>query len=866
MEQALEWQVTAACGAVVRLEAWLSSKQLGRWPLGKRFWGSPERCGGVVEVAAVHGGYLSTGSRSAGSFIKTTGRQLPWAEAEAESGVLWPDVELSHDEAIRCVSARWRVVFTGGAVAIRESPSRKSRAVGAVSWDQLVVGYPVEDGWLASLGPYQGFVRTRTIEHGTLLRRDEPPYEDTFEVSTSGVSLLLRTTNTAGEIMNMLRRRLPIVGPARLEAWAYGRRVPAHDEATAFELGIRRGPGSCLQELQWSCDEPFDPDLPIDVRIDDDTTIAVAASTPIGVVITRLCEAYPTLQDEFVILLSEPIVKAKHVLEDGISAWEAGLRHTSRLHFVYLGDPSHDLGLAVTAHRNSSQDHGQLAAASSQPATTPSSAPPCDVAELKRRGDAAFRRGDFDTSVMEYTRCLAAGGGVAARANRAAAYKQLGDHEAVVRDCDLVLEIRHHDVKTLLRRANALEALEDYEGALADVESVLAARRTPSGAADVGDKNAALCQLSRQRLQRNVQDQTRPARRRRAESRQAHLESNGRDAAAARAVLDTVALAIDDVHCVVHGSVQEENVEHESTLIWLCEPGLDAAGVRAVADKLAKPLRRECPRLRVVVAGPPARKRLSSNLEWFDLDRADWSAYIAGKHDRPRAFKLLKAQIEESVDWVKRLVTREISFVTSASLLAIGGRDEGAVVAAHVAASCVSEKDDPLGALLMLNGPTPLAHHLVTTLETAAAEHLRVWTLNGSHHDIFSVDLCGSHNKVLCQHFRSFTSQVIPYGDARATDLDFAYVTAILSLALGRHRDHPNPPDLEQLVNDQRSRQTEPPPLPGAARKYPPTPIVRAREPSHTSKRHSLRCRCIECLQRRERDAVVLAQREELAA
>lgn len=57
--------------------------------------------------------------------------------------------------------------------------------------------------------------------------------------------------------------------------------------------------------------------------------------------------------------------------------------------------------------------------------------------------------------------------------NRAACYKQLSNFDGVISDCTSVLEVRPDDVKSLLRRAQAFEAVERYKMALQDVKTLL---------------------------------------------------------------------------------------------------------------------------------------------------------------------------------------------------------------------------------------------------------------------------------------------------------------------------------------------------------------------------------------------------------
>ena len=58
--------------------------------------------------------------------------------------------------------------------------------------------------------------------------------------------------------------------------------------------------------------------------------------------------------------------------------------------------------------------------------------------------------------------------------NRAACYKQLSNFDGVISDCTSVLEVKPDDVKSLLRRAQAFEAVERYKMALQDVRALLA--------------------------------------------------------------------------------------------------------------------------------------------------------------------------------------------------------------------------------------------------------------------------------------------------------------------------------------------------------------------------------------------------------
>ena len=58
--------------------------------------------------------------------------------------------------------------------------------------------------------------------------------------------------------------------------------------------------------------------------------------------------------------------------------------------------------------------------------------------------------------------------------NRAACNHQLGSHAAIVNDTTAVLEVEPHNIKALLRRGLALEAMERFRSALQDIRAVLA--------------------------------------------------------------------------------------------------------------------------------------------------------------------------------------------------------------------------------------------------------------------------------------------------------------------------------------------------------------------------------------------------------
>jgi stress-induced-phosphoprotein 1 len=126
----------------------------------------------------------------------------------------------------------------------------------------------------------------------------------------------------------------------------------------------------------------------------------------------------------------------------------------------------------------------------------------------KERGDELYKNANFETAIIEYTKCLeglkASGKGESEIAmktysNRAACYKQISNFDGVIADCTSVLEVEPTNVKALIRRAQAFEGVERYRFALQDVKAVLA-----MPPATVGKTNIDLCNGMQHRLQRTV--------------------------------------------------------------------------------------------------------------------------------------------------------------------------------------------------------------------------------------------------------------------------------------------------------------------------------------------------------------------------
>lgn len=126
---------------------------------------------------------------------------------------------------------------------------------------------------------------------------------------------------------------------------------------------------------------------------------------------------------------------------------------------------------------------------------------------FKEQGDEAYKKADFEGAIVHYTSCITALGGPSARSelalkcfgNRAACYKQISNFDGTIEDCTAVLEVEPMNVKALVRRAQAFEAVERYKFALQDVKNVLTMPY-----AEVGEANYQVCNGMQHRLNRVV--------------------------------------------------------------------------------------------------------------------------------------------------------------------------------------------------------------------------------------------------------------------------------------------------------------------------------------------------------------------------
>lgn len=127
----------------------------------------------------------------------------------------------------------------------------------------------------------------------------------------------------------------------------------------------------------------------------------------------------------------------------------------------------------------------------------------------KERGDECYKNAAFEEAIQFYTQCINALKkekrmqselAMKALSNRAACYKQISHFDGVIEDSTAVLEVEPDNVKALIRRAQAFEAVERYRFALQDVKTVLSMPYDK-----VGQANYQLCNGLQHRLNRTVQ-------------------------------------------------------------------------------------------------------------------------------------------------------------------------------------------------------------------------------------------------------------------------------------------------------------------------------------------------------------------------
>mmetsp|Transcript_35060 Transcript_35060/g.79191 ORF Transcript_35060/g.79191 Transcript_35060/m.79191 type:complete len:226 (+) Transcript_35060:401-1078(+) len=122
---------------------------------------------------------------------------------------------------------------------------------------------------------------------------------------------------------------------------------------------------------------------------------------------------------------------------------------------------------------------------------------------IKEQGDEKYKAGMFEEAIAMYTKCVDQARSnndkgqtyLKALSNRSACFKQLSNFDGTIEDCSEVIDLEPENVKALVRRAQAFEAVERYKLALQDVKYVISL-----GANAAGLQNYKLCNQMQGRL------------------------------------------------------------------------------------------------------------------------------------------------------------------------------------------------------------------------------------------------------------------------------------------------------------------------------------------------------------------------------
>jgi stress-induced-phosphoprotein 1 len=122
---------------------------------------------------------------------------------------------------------------------------------------------------------------------------------------------------------------------------------------------------------------------------------------------------------------------------------------------------------------------------------------------LKEEGDDCYRSANFEGAIEAYTRCLdqisdkSCELAVKCYSNRGACFKQLSNFDGVIGDCTAVLEVEPMNVKNLIRRAQAFEAVERYRLAMDDIRAVQSMPADQVGSSNLSVVNGMQHRLNR---------------------------------------------------------------------------------------------------------------------------------------------------------------------------------------------------------------------------------------------------------------------------------------------------------------------------------------------------------------------------------
>lgn len=122
---------------------------------------------------------------------------------------------------------------------------------------------------------------------------------------------------------------------------------------------------------------------------------------------------------------------------------------------------------------------------------------------LKEEGDKLYNDAKFEDAIRLYTRCLDATAdkrcelAIKCFSNRSACYKQLSNFDGIIGDTTAVLEVEPENIKCLIRRAQALEAMERYRSALDDIRLIMSYGEVSIGGTNWGIVNGMQNRLNR---------------------------------------------------------------------------------------------------------------------------------------------------------------------------------------------------------------------------------------------------------------------------------------------------------------------------------------------------------------------------------
>uniref|UniRef100_A0A7S3JY43 Uncharacterized protein n=1 Tax=Aureoumbra lagunensis TaxID=44058 RepID=A0A7S3JY43_9STRA len=785
---AVEYEIV---GSTVSVNATLNKneRKICQLKPGTTFWGWPER-GGIVEMPAFLSGFVFIKDRYGVQVVRPTNKsgKLLSEVRYNKSFNLW---SLSSFEAYCFTCRSWRVQIS--TVIVRSEPSFEAKQVGIMKQETLFKVSEVKGDWLTIIQPFSGYLARRKNEVGILAFVDAVPdaeIEVTVLRPDNGrkiKDISIRTTSTISEMKARIAALIPV---PETEICILVRvdddtQFKAPLASTAWDIGLQNG-----NTLEWSytgnestLQELFDLELNINISIESDITgqamtcppLLCRADTQIGQLLDQLCDV-SNWQRSALIPIKRKSNDRAIILDDSQSLWAAGLRDNRTMTIYYIDkikknnadylERQEDTS-TIESKRWSSNDIQSLE-------------------EMKQLGDQAFRSCNFTLAVSEYSKCLALyPSAMTVRNNRAAANKQLRDYDAIIFDTSIVLNTEPLNVKALLRRSEALEALEKYNDALKDINSLLNISDT------IGCENATRCRSTQMRLRQEIEYQIQ-LQKMRAETKELVSTSNLKNQKTSKRKKISAAARreFEETRVITCAS---RSAKHETTLIWFSSFS-DFEDVQREVSSLEKFVCNDNPELKLVVIASPTQRVLALDPEyntWFDLSYNDWCSILEGsKNDSLTGYrcKLLEVQIERVAnDHARTFVEQEVLAVGSQNV-AIAGSDKGAVIALHVALSYLSlrNKREVFGAIIIVNGPSPLLSRVLEKI--SYLQKTAVWTLRGSHCTLIPTNIHDIFHSSLRHRLSNLSTEIIPTGFDEIITVDYAFVATVVSLTIGAFR------------------------------------------------------------------------------